>query len=493
MTLIRIEDLSFSYDNSIDKFFDHISFVLDSDWKLGLIGRNGRGKTTLLKLLKGYYEYQGKIISAMRFDYFPYDVDEPYRLVVQIFEELCPDAQEWELMRELSYLNMDKDILWQSYEFLSQGEQLKVLLAILFLRKEHFLLIDEPTNHLDIQGRDTVAKYLQKKKGFMLVSHDRCFLDECIDHIMVFSKNSIDIQKGNFSIWFEQYQKSLSREFEKNEQLKKEIKVLKEATQRTSLWSHKVEASKKGALDKGYVGHKAAKMMKRSQNLKARQQKAVQVKSQLLQNKETADELKIKPLYSKGTLVALDHVGINYDQKRIFHDVSFTVENHERVVLSGKNGCGKSSLLKLLLGEKIDYQGSLFVKRDLIISYVSQDIGWLKGNLKELTREKLIDESLLKTILRKMGFERIEFEKNLEDLSDGQKKKVLLACSLCQSAHIYIWDEPLNYIDVFSRIQIEELIKEFEPTMIMVEHDRMFCQRLATKTIYLNENYLDKK
>lgn len=493
MTLIGVEDLTFSYDNSTEKIFNHISFVLDSDWKLGLIGRNGRGKTTLLKLLMGYYEYQGKIISPIRFDYFPYDIDEPYRLVEQIFDELCPDAQEWELVREFSYLNIDKDILWQPYELLSQGEQLKVLLSILFLRKDHFLLIDEPTNHLDSQGRDTVAKYLQKKKGFILVSHDRCFLDRCVDHIMALNKNSIDIQKGGFSTWFEQYQKNQNWETQKNEQLKKEIKVLKHAAQRTSLWSDQVEASKKGAWDKGYVGHKAAKMMKRSQTLKARQQKAIQVKSQLLQNTETADELKINPLHSKGTLITLDHVSIDYDQKRIFHDVSFTVENQERVILSGKNGCGKSSLLKLLLGENIHYQGSLFIKHDLIISYVSQDISWMKGNLKGLARERLIDESLLKTILRKMGFERIEFEKNLEDLSDGQKKKVLIACSLCQSAHIYIWDEPLNYIDVFSRIQIEELIKEFRPTMIMVEHDRMFCQRLATKMIYFNENYLDKK
>lgn len=208
MTLIRVEDLSFSYDNSIEKIFDHISFVLDSDWKLGLIGRNGRGKTTLMKLLMGYYEFQGKIISPIRFDYFPYDIDEPYRLIEQIFSELCPGVQEWELVKELSYLNMDKDVLWQSYELLSQGEQLKVLLAMLFLRKDRFMLIDEPTNHLDSQGRDTVAKYLQKKKGFILVSHDRCFLDRCVDHIMALNKNSIDIQKGGFSVWFEQYQKN---------------------------------------------------------------------------------------------------------------------------------------------------------------------------------------------------------------------------------------------------------------------------------------------
>ncbi|MBM6930060.1 ABC-F type ribosomal protection protein [[Clostridium] spiroforme] len=493
MTMIRVEDLSFSYDNGFEKIFDHVSFVLDSDWKLGLIGRNGRGKTTLLKLLMGYYEYQGKIISPMKFDYFPYVIDEPYRLVQQIFSELCPEAQDWELVKELSYLNMNKDVLWQSYELLSQGEQLKVLLAMLFLHKDRFLLIDEPTNHLDSQGRDVVARYLQRKKGFILVSHDRYFLDRCIDHVMALNKNSIDIQKGNFSLWYERYQTNQSRETQKNEQLKKEIKGLKEAAKRTSLWSDKVEASKKGALDKGYVGHKAAKMMKRSKSLEMRQQKAIQVKAQLLKNTETADDLKISPLQGRGTLVTLDHVSIFYDHKRVCHNVSFTVGAHERIVLSGKNGCGKSSLLKLLLHENICYEGSLYYDRGLIISYVSQDIRGLKGNLKRFVRERKIDESLFKSILRKMGFERTDFEKHLEDFSDGQKKKVLIACSLCQRAHLYIWDEPLNYIDIFSRIQIEELIRKFLPTMIVVEHDRMFCERIATKVICLDENYIDKK
>lgn len=493
MTMIRIEDLTFSYDNSFEKVFDHISLVLDSDWKLGLIGRNGRGKTTLLKLLMGQYEYQGKIISPVRFDYFPYQIDEPYRLVQQIFSELCPEVQEWELIRELSYLNMDKDVLWESYELLSQGEQLKVLLAMLFLHKGQFLLIDEPTNHLDSQGRETVANYLQKKKGFILVSHDRYFLDRCIDHIMAVNKDTIDIQKGNFSLWYDQYQKNQSREMHKNEQLKKEIRNLKQSARRTSLWSDQVEASKKGALDKGYVGHKAAKMMKRSKALEARQQKAIQAKATLLKNTETTDELKISPLPCRGTLVTFDHVSIFYDQKRICHDVSFTIENQDRIILAGKNGCGKSSLLKLLLKEDISYDGSLFFDHDLIVSYVSQDIAWLKGNLKSFVRERKIDESLFKTILRKMGFERTDFEKNMEDFSDGQKKKVLIASSLCQRAHIYIWDEPMNYLDIFSRIQLEELLCAFLPTMIIVEHDHVFCDKIATKVIWLDKNYLDKK
>ena len=114
------------------------------------------------------------------------------------------------------------------------------------------------------------------------------------------------------------------------------------------------------------------------------------------------------------------------------------------------------------------------------ISYVSQDTSFLRGNLSDYAKRCSVDERLMKTVLRKMGFERSQFDKNMEDFSEGQKKKVLLARSLCEQAHLYIWDEPLNYIDIFSRIQIENLILEFKPTMLLVEHDKTFVEKIGT-------------
>ena len=163
--------------------------------------------------------------------------------------------------------------------------------------------------------------------------------------------------------------------------------------------------------------------------------------------------------------------------------MSFTVRRGERIALDGGNGSGKSSLLKLLEGEDIDHRGTVAVGSGLVISYVPQDTAGLAGSLSDFAEKKQIEESLFKAVLRKMGFERVHFEKQIEDLSAGQKKKVLIAGSLCQRAHLYVWDEPLNYIDIYSRIQIENLIKKFSPAMIFVEHDAAFRKAAATKAV----------
>lgn len=125
------------------------------------------------------------------------------------------------------------------------------------------------------------------------------------------------------------------------------------------------------------------------------------------------------------------------------------------------------------------------VSSGLIISYIQQDTSFLKGNLKEYIRKRALDETLFKAILRKLDFSRLQLEKDMEDYSEGQKKKVLLAGSLCERAHLYVWDEPLNFVDVLSRMQIADLIREYKPTMIFVEHDRSFVGAVATKILQL--------
>lgn len=492
MSMIKVENLTFSYPSSYDCIFENVSFQIDSDWKLGFIGRNGRGKTTFLNLLRGKFEYSGKIISSVQFDYFPYQVSDKSRKTTEILSEICPLAEEWEFMKEFNYLEVEAEVLYRSFETLSNGEQTKVLLAALFLNEGHFLLIDEPTNHLDMQAREIIAAYLKRKKGFILVSHDRSFLDDCIDHILSVNKANIEVQKGNFSSWWENRQRQDSLETATNEKLKKEISRLSEAAKRNANWSDKVEKSKKGItnsgskVDTGFIGHKSAKMMKRSKVIEARREEAIAQKSGLLKNIETMENLAIHPLmYHKDILLNLSDVSVRYGQNIVCNGVSFDIRQGERIVLDGKNGSGKSSLLKLLMGNAIDYSGSLSIGSQLILSYVPQDTSHLKGSLLEYAKAYNIDESLFMTILRKLGFERIQFQKNIEDFSSGQKKKVLIARSLCEQAHLYIWDEPLNFIDVYSRMQIEQLIEEYRPTMIFVEHDKTFREKIATKTVII--------
>ena len=495
MSLIQVSNLTFAYDGSYETIFDHVSFQIDTDWKLGFTGRNGRGKTTFLNLLQGKYDYQGSISASVEFSYFPYTVADKSRLAVDVVEEIHPEYRYWRLVREMNALNLPQELLYRPYETLSGGEQTKLQLAVLFSRETNFLLIDEPTNHLDLPGRELVSRYLNGKRGFLLVSHDRAFLDGCVDHILSINKANIEVQRGNFSSWFENKRRQDAFEQAENEKLKKEIGRLQETAGEKARWSDTAERRKIGVdplkVDnrKGYrplQGAKAKKAMARAKAIETRQQAAIEEKSRLLKNIERADELKLfqTPFHLR-QLIRLKDVAVQYDGREIFSGVSFTLEQGDRVALQGPNGCGKSTLIRLLWGEPVPHTGEVHLGNGLKISLVSQDSSGLKGSLSDLAREAEIDESLFLAILSKLDVPRAQLERDLSSLSAGQKKKVLLARSICQKAHLHIWDEPLNYIDVLSRVQIEELLLSFRPTILFVEHDKTFCQHIATKTIIL--------
>jgi lincosamide and streptogramin A transport system ATP-binding/permease protein len=495
MSLINVSNLTFAYDGSYDTVFDNVSFQLDTDWKLGFTGRNGRGKTTFLNLLLGKYSYSGSITSNVRFDYFPYDVPDKTLWTSEVVAPAVKDCPDWQFHRELKQLDVREDVLDRPFNTLSNGEQTKVLLAAMFIRDNSFLLIDEPTNHMDMNARQLVSDYLNTKKGFILVSHDRHFLDNCIDHILSINKMKIEIQRGNFSSWW--YNKQLQDDFEmaENEKLRKDIKRFEAAARRTADWSETAEKRKIGfdpaktekSLNRRPAeGAKAKKMMSRSKAIKVRQQSAIEEKSGLLKNIETAEPLKITPLrYHTDCLVEFDNVSIFYDEKPVCEGVRFSVRQGEKIALCGKNGSGKSSILKLASGEPLRYEGTVRRGSRLVISHIPQDTSGLGGCLRDYIEKYAVDESLFKAILRKLDFSRVQFEKDISSLSEGQKKKILIARSLCEKAHLYLWDEPLNYIDVLSRMQIEDLLRQYAPTLLFVEHDQSFCNAVATKTVLL--------
>lgn len=488
MSLIRVTDLSFAYDGSYEHVFQNVSFQIDTNWKLGFTGRNGRGKTTFLNLLMGRFQYQGSISSSVSFSYFPYEVRDRSKLSIDIVDEIYPDYEYWKLSRELHLLELEEDILYRPFEILSNGEQTKLMLAVMFLKENNFLLIDEPTNHLDISGREVVSRYLNRKKGFILVSHDRVFLDGCVDHILSINKTNIEVCRGDFSTWYENKQRQDAFEQAKNERLKEEIRHLEHAARQKADWSDKVEATKIGthAYDRGYIGHKAEKMMARSKAIEKRQQAAIEEKSKLLKNIEHSDALKIFQLdYHSSRLASLCDVSVSYGEDTVCEGVTFDIRKGDRISLQGINGSGKSSIIKLICGQDIPHTGQVRIGNGLRISYVSQDTSFLRGRLSDYARECGVDESLFLAMLAKLDVPKAQMEKDMSSLSAGQKKKVLLARSISQDAHLHIWDEPMNYIDIISRMQIEELILRFKPTILFVEHDRSFCDNIATKTVRL--------
>lgn len=185
--LIDVKNVTFAYYGSAEPVFENLNLQLDTDWKLGLIGRNGYGKTTFLNLLQNKLEYSGKIISPVSFEYFPYVLEEK-NTTREIVLSRLPHIEGWQLDCELSLLKASSEIADRPFKTLSSGEQIKVLLAAMFLHENSFILIDEPTNHLDVYGRAAVADYLKNKKGFILVSHDRDFLNRTVDHVLTIEK-----------------------------------------------------------------------------------------------------------------------------------------------------------------------------------------------------------------------------------------------------------------------------------------------------------------
>lgn len=519
MAQINVNNLTFYYEGSFDHIFENVSFSIDTDWKLGFIGRNGKGKTTFLNLLLGKYEYNGSITSSVLFDYFPYQLKEAYMALpaAEFIEELKADVEIWRVICELDKLNVDAEALYRPFQTLSFGERTKVLLAVLFSGENDFLLIDEPTNHLDHESKEAVKNYLKEKKGFILVSHDRDFLDACIDHVLVLNRNSIEVQTGNFSVWWENKERSDNFARTENEKHLKEIAKLETAVDRARRWADKGESSKIGfdpikendrsKNARTYISSKTKKMQSKVKQMEHRIEKEIQMKQGLLQDIETPVDLKIMPLkHHKNVLVSAYEYGLMYEDatEKLFDGLRFELKQGDRLFLTGENGCGKTSFIKQIMKKVKENQkegtseqaegrkesgmienGTLSVASGLVISYINQDTSFLKGSIKDYCRKNGLDESLFCAILRQLDMDRIQFLKNMEDFSEGQKKKVLVAASLLTPAHLYIWDEPLNYIDVFSRMQIENLLLTYQPTMLIVDHDVRFREKIATGIISL--------
>ena len=529
------------------------SFHIEDREKAALVGLNGAGKSTILKMIVGelnsddgdviltkgktmgylaqhqdlmsgntiyeevrtakseIIEMERQIraleleISTLTGDALQMKLDTYHRLTAA-FERADGYSYKSELVGVLKGLGFTEDEFQKPVDALSGGQKTRVSLGKLLLTKPDILLLDEPTNHLDKEAREIVKKYLASKKGFILVSHDRDLLDGCIDHCLVLTRSSIEVQRGNFSTWWENKQRKDQFVLAENEKHQKEIGKLRQAARRTSEWADRNERTKIGydpikehdrPLDsRCYIGAKTKKMQSRVKQMEKRIHREIEEKEGLLQDIERTLDLKLFPqTHHKNTLVNMKEYSLRYTDAKnpIFEKLTFAICQGERIALSGKNGCGKSSLIKMILQKTgfehiamdIKETGVCETASGLTISYVGQEACSLKGDIATYCKERALDQSLFCAILRQLDFERIQFMKHMEEYSEGQKKKILIATSLLTPAHLYIWDEPLNYIDIFSRMQIEKLLLTYQPTMLFVEHDVRFCEKIATRTIKL--------
>lgn len=498
MSNIRISNLSFRYDDSSENIFNKLNLNLDSTWKLGLVSRNGRGKTTFLNLLRGKLHGLGEIQTRLSFSYYPIKVEDQKNITLYELQKQVA-FEEWELERELNLMNVDPNLLWQPFNTLSGGEQTKVLLALSFTDKDSFALIDEPTNHLDEDSRKEISNYLGKhEKGYIVVSHDRDFLNQVTDHILAIENTEIHLYQGNFTAYEDTKQKRDQFNREKNQKLKGEIRTLNESRLRLKGYSSKSENQKNAKahsneihayIDKGFYSHKAAKVMQRSKNVERRMNDDIQAKQGLMTNIEDIPELTMNFQSNyHSTLLEAQHLDLQIDGKNLFKDLNLVVKNHGIVSLEGKNGSGKSTFLKMLLNKtfSVTYQGKYELANGLSISYLPQNFTEYHGTLHNFAYEHKISYEELLNNLKKMGFPRASFVTPIEEMSMGQQKRVALAKSLVEPADLYLWDEPANYLDVFNQDQLIELLKKVKPAMLLIEHDEYFIEQVTDHRVRLD-------
>lgn len=321
-------------------------------------------------------------------------------------------------------MTVDPVILWQPFATLSGGEQTKLLLAALFAQPGSFPLLDEPTNHLDQRGRRQVADYLQNKhQGFIITSHDQDFLDRVIDHTLVIERHQPVLERGNYSTYFAQKSRRDQQAISQNEQLHADIKRLRSAKQQRLQWAQRAEHEKQNNAhaDKGFIGAKAAKMMKKSLTMTRRLDQAASDKEGVLQEVEEVAPLTITQLPSTHpTLLELDQVGLTVSGCQLFDNLSFKVAPHDCVLLTGDNGSGKSSLIKAIMGQPVDQvTGAIRLAHGTKVSLVRQQYTDQHGSLTAFAQRNHLPVDQLLNMLRKLGMERASFTTPIDQMSMG--------------------------------------------------------------------------
>lgn len=487
MSYIQLDHITYTYPSGLAPVFENLTLHLDTDWKLGVIGRNGMGKSTLFRLLTGELKGDGRISSNLRFIRFPMEIADENIFGYLLASEFLPEEDFWKVLREATLLDLPSEVFYRPIATLSGGERTKLQLAVLFA-SDGFPLLDEPTDHLDAAGRAALARYLAAKRGFFLVSHDRTVLDGCCDHILALEKTGAAVTRGNYTVWKEEREKRERADSVKKEKLEKERTRLQEAARRIAEWSNAAEGEKFGTRnsglrpDRGFIGASAARVMKRATAARDRTARAEEGIAELLKAFEETERLRLTPMaFFRETLFCCSDLCVCIGGRQILRNLTFSMKQGERVAISGANGAGKSTFLKVIAG-LLPAEGEIDLSPRLKISYVPQTFA-RRGTLSEYAAEYGIDEPYFKAILSKFGFSGRDLCRDLSEMSEGQKKKAALARSLCEKAHLYIWDEPLNYLDIASREQIEDAIIASDASILFVEHDAAFCEKIATRTI----------
>ncbi len=522
--MIEIELNKIKKNYGLKNILDGFSLELKTGERVALIGRNGSGKSTILKIiakqesvdsgtinirsgakigiLNQIYENEKEDISVEKFLYKSFEeilkVEKKLnKLETQMSTEVNADKlekiiNEYGRMQErfslmggyeiqerfnkiCSRFYINKELLKQSYNLLSGGEKTRVNLAKLLLTQPEILLLDEPTNHLDIHSLEFLEELILKYKGTVLiVSHDRYFLDKVINKTVLLENGKENIYYGNYSYFLKEDERRTLAQFENYKNQQKQIEKMKESI---------LTLRKFGDL----AGNEM--FFKRAKNIEKRLEK-MEIIDRVDLNKKSLDlKFNIKKR-SGNDVLKLENVEKKFDQKVIFKDANLTLNYGEKAALIGKNGSGKSTLIKMILGQDTNFQGELKLGTSIKIGYISQNIIFEdneKTVLDYFLEGNNLSETEARSKLAKYGFRQENAFKRIGKLSGGEKVRIILMKLIQKDINFLILDEPTNHIDIDTREILEEALKEYKGTVLFVSHDRFFINAIANRVLNIED------
>jgi ATPase subunit of ABC transporter with duplicated ATPase domains len=479
--MISAQKLSFSYQGNL--IFRDATFSVDNKSKVGLVGQNGAGKTTIFNLITKKEAPNGGVVHVDgEIGYVPQEVkhDPEMESSNNIREYLDPDniKLDYELKIVLDGLELDGLDLNLSAKNLSGGQKTKLALARALIREPEILLLDEPTNFLDIEGKKWVMNFLSHyPKALLIVSHDISLLDAHIDKVIAIDKNTKKIEeyKGNYSKYLKikAEKDELTRRHVVNEQ--KHIKKMEES----------LKGLYKFTSDKGV--RQRVMLQRRIEKLKAslpelpKEVKRIQLK---LQEPAWVGELPLQVI----------NINKSYGDTKVLEDVSISIKRGERVALIGRNGAGKSTLIKIIMEMLIQDSGEVIKDKNLKVGYYSQEFETFDLNktlLDVVSEEVHLPDNMVRPLLARFLFPGDMVFQRISSLSGGEKTRLAIALLMLHAYNLLILDEPTTYLDVMSQRVILEVLKEFKGAMLLVSHTPEFIDELKVdRVLLLPENKL---
>lgn len=468
------------------KIIDDVSFNIYEGDKTGLIGINGVGKSTLLNMIIGKDSYySGSIRVKGQIGYLPQDLSSDKEKTVEEFlEKYINDKGISTILKNLNI----KSKYNQQLKSLSGGEKTRVYLAKAILSKANILILDEPTNHLDSDGIQWLSEFISKFHGCVLiVSHDRYFLDQTVTNILELDEGNIKEYKGNYSNYKRTKDKELEKQAIEYEKYKKERKRLEIAARKQMERANKYNNMSQNDFYRG----KAATIAKKSKAIASRIEKLDKVE---------------KPKEVKGLNISFDNQknkvgnilikGENIKKTYndlLFKNVNFEITRGKRIGIIGKNGVGKTTLLKGIIGSE-ELEGNLYISPSTKMGYFSQELKNLNENLSILDemRKHCSNQSYIRTLLGCMLFKGEDIFKKIGDLSFGERVRVAFLKLVLEGNNLLVLDEPTNFLDITSREKIEEILIDYEGAILFVSHDQYFVEKMAEEIWEIEDNKLNR-